>query len=65
MLPISRDTLDGPAVLANLAEVYALTDESDPAFETMNALEGCSERTLLWRLKVLSVLGPATKGSAL
>ena len=39
MLPISKDAVDGPSVLLNLAEVYAWTNEPDSAFETMNALK--------------------------
>jgi tetratricopeptide (TPR) repeat protein len=35
MLPISRDALDGPPVMTNLAVVYAWTDEFDMAFETL------------------------------
>jgi hypothetical protein len=39
MLPISKDAPVGAIVLSNLAEVYAWTDESDLAFETMNVLK--------------------------
>ena len=35
MLPISKDALDGPAILMNLALVYAWTNEFDRAFEIM------------------------------
>jgi tetratricopeptide (TPR) repeat protein len=35
ILPISRDALDGAAVMTNLAVVYAWTDEFDLAFETL------------------------------
>ena len=33
MLPVSKDALDGPALLDNLAAVYALTNEPDLAFQ--------------------------------
>ena len=35
ILPISKDALDGPAVMTNLALVYAWTNEIDLAFETL------------------------------
>jgi hypothetical protein len=35
ILPISKDALDGPAVMTNLAVVYAWTDEFDLALETL------------------------------
>jgi hypothetical protein len=38
MLPISKDAVDGPNVLTNLAVVYAWTAEPDLAFETMSSL---------------------------
>jgi TolB-like protein/Tfp pilus assembly protein PilF len=38
MLPISKDAMDGPGVLANLAVVYAWTNESDLAFEQLAVL---------------------------
>jgi serine/threonine protein kinase/Flp pilus assembly protein TadD len=38
MLPISQDAVAGPAVLKNLAVVYAWTDELHLAFETLHFL---------------------------
>ena len=38
MLPISKDAMDGPGVLDNLAVVYAWTNESDLAFEQLAVL---------------------------
>ena len=35
MLPISKDALDGPAILMNLVLVYVWTSEFDRAFEVM------------------------------
>jgi TolB-like protein len=37
MLPVSKDALDGPGVLLNLAIVYAWTNELDLAFETLDS----------------------------
>jgi len=34
ILPVSKDALDGPGVLKNLAVVYAWSGELDLAFET-------------------------------
>jgi tetratricopeptide (TPR) repeat protein len=38
MLPISKDALEGPGIVMNLAVVYAWTDEFDRAFETLSPL---------------------------
>jgi serine/threonine protein kinase/tetratricopeptide (TPR) repeat protein len=38
MLPISKDVMDGPGILMNLAVVYAWTDEPDLAFEKLGLL---------------------------
>ena len=38
MLPISKDALDGPGILLNLAVVYAWTNELAMAFETLGPL---------------------------
>jgi TolB-like protein len=38
MLPISRDAVDEPGLLINLAVVYAWTGEPDLAFETLSSL---------------------------
>lgn len=38
ILPVSKDALDGPGVLKNLAVVYAWSGELDLAFETLGPL---------------------------
>jgi serine/threonine protein kinase/Tfp pilus assembly protein PilF len=38
MLPISKDAVDGPCLLINLAVVYAWTNEPDLAFQTLEPL---------------------------
>ena len=38
MLPISKDALEGPGIVMNLAVVYAWTDEFDRPFETLSPL---------------------------
>jgi hypothetical protein len=38
LLPISKDAVDGPLMVVNLAVVYAWTNESDLAFETLDSL---------------------------
>jgi hypothetical protein len=38
MLPVSKDAMDGPIVLINLAVVYAWTAEPDLAIETLASL---------------------------
>jgi hypothetical protein len=38
MLPTSKDAVDGPCLLINLAVVYAWTDQLDLAFETLAPL---------------------------
>jgi serine/threonine protein kinase len=38
LLPISRDAVDGPQILINLAAVYAWTNEADLAFEILGSL---------------------------
>ena len=38
MLPVSKDAIDGPSILTNLAVVYAWTDELDLAFTTLGPL---------------------------
>jgi serine/threonine-protein kinase len=38
MLPISKDAVDGPCLVINLAVVYAWTNELDLAFETLGPL---------------------------
>ena len=38
MLPVSKDAVDGPGLLINLAVVYAWTNELDLAFTTLGPL---------------------------
>ena len=38
LLPISKDAMDGPGIVMNLAVVYAWTNELDLAFETLGPL---------------------------
>jgi TolB-like protein/Flp pilus assembly protein TadD len=38
ILPMEKDAMDGPGVLANLAVVYAWTDQLDMAFEQLEVL---------------------------
>lgn len=38
ILPVSKDAMDGPGVLANLAIVYAWTDQPEMAFEQLAVL---------------------------
>ena len=38
MLPVSKDAVDGPGLLVNLAVVYAWTNELDLAFTTLGPL---------------------------
>jgi hypothetical protein len=38
MLPISKDAVDGPEIVMNLAVVYAWSNEADLAFEKLGPL---------------------------
>ena len=38
MLPISKDAVNGPPIVVNLAVVYAWTNELDLAFDTLGSL---------------------------
>ncbi|HZC35287.1 MAG TPA: tetratricopeptide repeat protein, partial [Chthoniobacterales bacterium] len=38
IMPMAKDAMDGPGVLANLAVVYAWTGQSDKAFEQLDVL---------------------------
>ncbi len=51
ILPISKDAMDGPGVLANLAVVYAWTDEPDLAFEQLGVLAKTPEGVYYGQLK--------------
>jgi TolB-like protein/Tfp pilus assembly protein PilF len=52
MLPTVRDAIDGPGVLANLAVVYAWTDESDLAFQQLAVLAKIPHGIYYGQLKV-------------
>jgi TolB-like protein/Tfp pilus assembly protein PilF len=51
ILPISKDAMDGPGVLANLAVAYAWTDEPDLAFEQLGVLAKTPEGIYYGQLK--------------
>jgi len=51
ILPISKDAMDGPGVLANLAVVYAWTGEPDLAFEQLGVLAKTPEGVYYGPLK--------------
>jgi tetratricopeptide (TPR) repeat protein len=61
MMPISRDALDGPNVLANLATVYAWTNELDLAFETIGVLTKVPNGIYYADLKLDPCLEPIRK----
>jgi TolB-like protein/Tfp pilus assembly protein PilF len=51
ILPISKDAMDGPGVLANLAVAYAWMDEPDLAFEQLGVLAKTPEGIYYGQLK--------------
>jgi tetratricopeptide (TPR) repeat protein len=51
MLPVSKDAIDGPGVLINLAAVYAWTNEPDRAFEKLGILTKLSNGIYYGNLK--------------
>jgi hypothetical protein len=51
ILPLSKDAMDGPGVLANLAVVYAWTGEPDLAFEQLGVLAKTPEGVYYGPLK--------------
>jgi Tfp pilus assembly protein PilF len=61
MLPISKDAMDGPGVLANLAVVYAWTNESDLAFEQLAVLTKTPHGIYYGQLKVDQLWTPIQK----
>jgi TolB-like protein len=61
MLPLSKDAVDGPSVLANLALVYAWTGEPDLAFETLNSLAKTPNGIYYGNLKLDPMWDPLRK----
>jgi len=61
MLPISKDAMDGPGVLANLAVVYAWTNESDLAFEQLVVLTKTPHGVYYGQLKADQLWTPIRK----
>ena len=61
MLPISKDALDGPAVMTNLALVYAWTNEFDLAFETLVPLTKMPSGVYYGQLKLDPFWDPLRK----
>jgi TolB-like protein/Tfp pilus assembly protein PilF len=61
MLPISKDAMDGPGVLANLAVVYAWTDQSDLAFEQLVVLAKIPHGVYYGQLKADQLWTPIRK----
>jgi tetratricopeptide (TPR) repeat protein len=61
ILPISKDALDGPAVMTNLALVYAWTNEIDLAFETLVPLTTMPSGVYYGQLKLDPYWDPLRK----
>jgi TolB-like protein/Flp pilus assembly protein TadD len=61
MLPISKDAMDGPGVLTNLAVVYAWTNESDLAFEQLAVLTKTPHGVYYGQLKADQLWTPIRK----
>jgi tetratricopeptide (TPR) repeat protein len=61
MLPISKDALDGPAVMTNLALVYAWTNELDLAFEKLVPLTKMPSGVYYGQLKLDPYWDPLRK----
>jgi serine/threonine protein kinase/tetratricopeptide (TPR) repeat protein len=61
MLPISRDVMDGPGILMNLAVVYAWTDEPDLAFEKLGLLSRTPHGVYYGQLKLERLWDPLRK----
>ena len=61
MLPISRDMMDGPGILMNLAVVYAWTDEPDLAFEKLDLLTRAPHGVYYGQLKLERLWDPLRK----
>jgi serine/threonine protein kinase/tetratricopeptide (TPR) repeat protein len=61
MLPISKDVMDGPGILMNLAVVYAWTDEPDLAFEKLGLLTRTPHGVYYGQLKLERLWDPLRK----
>jgi serine/threonine protein kinase/cytochrome c-type biogenesis protein CcmH/NrfG len=58
MLPISKDAVSGPAMLINLAVVYAWTNELNRAFETLSSLTKMPDGVFYGNLKLERYFDP-------
>jgi serine/threonine protein kinase len=63
MLPISTDAVSGPAMLINLAVVYAWTDELNLAFETLSSLTKIPDGVFYGNLKLERYFDPLRNDS--
>jgi hypothetical protein len=61
MLPISKDAVDGPGMMANLVVVYAWTNELDLAFKILSPLTKVPYGVFYGQLKRDPLLGPIRK----
>jgi tetratricopeptide (TPR) repeat protein len=61
MLPVSKDAMDGPDIVMNLAVVYAWTNERDLAFETLGPLTKTPKGIYYGDLKLSSYWEPLRK----
>jgi tetratricopeptide (TPR) repeat protein len=61
IMPISRDAVDGPFLVANLAIVYAWTNESDLAFEALSTSVRAPAGVAYGDLKLDPVFDPLRK----
>jgi hypothetical protein len=65
MLPISKDAVDGPGMVVQLAVVYAWTNELDLAFDALGPMNENAKRYLLRRFKARFLVGTSSERSAL
>ena len=61
LLPISKDALQGPRILINLAVVYAWTNELDLAFATLDSLTKTPKGIYYGALKLDPIWDPLRK----
>jgi hypothetical protein len=61
MLPISKDAVDGPGMVVQLAAVYAWTNELDLAFEALGPLTKTPNGIYYGDLKLVSWWEPLRK----
>jgi hypothetical protein len=65
MLPSSKDAVDGPSLVINLAAVYAWTNEIDLAFETLGSMTKTPSGIFYGQLKATHTGSPFGKILAL